>query len=581
MIWKEGYVVNTNYINGLGGVQNTDDKEETEPSQQGADIWKKSSMDEEERKNSVEEKDTEKSSEDKSMSESERKKIELSNERKMLMGIDISEEFNKNKFREKNIEEERKMKFSDEKNRSLGPHERKELEKMRRRQSKEKTGMKATEGGVSYPGSRNLDSDEREQFNEKDGENNKETAPRREDFFKEKNLPKMMNVKNKIDDELEEASEPSIEEKRKKSTERGLKRKGKENRIQRRRKANQKMTDLLPSKHDIRISRMGRNRRKSTTKGDESFKSEQMNKFSRVHYLPSRNGEDPLLSENKIKDSMHRRVTQRQEGKSLENEDAMKTKEGIQQKPAPLTDNEIMENSFQEGDFNQKNEKSNNPKKIEHYESSEIEETELRKKRKYPPRKRRNLEQRNEAKVAYPSGEKNLIRKFIQLRKQKHIKNSNKGDENTPRRGREVKPKRPRKEEKRRRKKHHKSGRKRPGRWVSKERHRKGRKPPLVEEHAGDSESEEKKRKKKWRPIKRPDRPRIPSALPSSEETDERWKKGPERKTSQKNHTESIQNDPHGKNQTKGTNLDADDNMKNLRKEFSTQSLEQGKKEEM
>ncbi|GFX95118.1 hypothetical protein TNCV_3605771 [Trichonephila clavipes] len=142
-------------------------------------------------------------------------------------------------------------------------------------------------------------------------------------------------------------------------------------------------------------------------------------------------------------------------------------------------------------------------------------------------------------------------------------------------RGREVKPKRPRKEEKRRRKKHHKSGRKRPGRWVSKERHRKGRKPPLVEEHAGDSISEEKKRKKKWRPIKRRDRPRIPSALPSSEETDERWKKGPERKTSQKNHTESIQNDPHGKNQRKGTNLDADDNMKNLRKEASTQSLEQ------
>ncbi|GFS37865.1 hypothetical protein TNIN_52251, partial [Trichonephila inaurata madagascariensis] len=95
---------------------------------------------------------------------------------------------------------------------------------------------------------------------------------------------------------------------------------------------------------------------------------------------------------------MYSKGTQRQERKSLENEDAMKTKEGIPEKTDPLTNNEIMEISFQERDFNKNDEKSNDPKKIEHYESSDIKETEVRRHRKYPPRKGRNLEQRNEAK---------------------------------------------------------------------------------------------------------------------------------------------------------------------------------------
>ncbi|GFX95113.1 hypothetical protein TNCV_3605721 [Trichonephila clavipes] len=148
-------------------------------------------------------------------------------------------------------------------------------------------------------------------------------------------------------------------------------------------------------------------------------------------------------------------------------------------------------------------------------------------------------------------------------------------------RGREVKPKRPRKEEKRRRKKHHKSGRKRPGRWVSKERHRKGRKPPLVEEHAGDSKAKKGRERKSGGRLNVPiDHAYHLHCLLVKKRTSD-GRKDLNEKHLRQNHTESIQNDPHGKNQRKGTNLDADDNMKNLRKEASTQSLEQGKKEEM
>ncbi|GFQ93428.1 hypothetical protein TNCT_396451 [Trichonephila clavata] len=63
------------------------------------------------------------------------------------------------------------------------------------------------------------------------------------------------------------------------------------------------------------------------------------------------------------------------------------------------------------------------------------------------------------------------------------------------------------------------------------------------EEYTGDSESEEKIRKKTQRPTKRRERPRIPSALHSSEETVEKLKGRPSAKSIRKDHTFRLQND--------------------------------------
>ncbi|GFX95119.1 hypothetical protein TNCV_3605781 [Trichonephila clavipes] len=63
-------------------------------------------------------------------------------------------------------------------------------------------------------------------------------------------------------------------------------------------------------------------------------------------------------------------------------------------------------------------------------------------------------------------------------------------------------------------------------------------------------------------PIKRRDRPRIPSALPSSKETDEPWKKRPERKTSQKKSHGKDSKSPTQEDTRKGKNLDVDEHMK-------------------
>ncbi|GFQ93438.1 hypothetical protein TNCT_396491 [Trichonephila clavata] len=69
------------------------------------------------------------------------------------------------------------------------------------------------------------------------------------------------------------------------------------------------------------------------------------------------------------------------------------------------------------------------------------------------------------------------------------------------------------------------------------------RRPSEVEEYTVDSESEEKIRTKTQRPTKRRERPRIPSALHSSEETVEKLKGRPSAKSIRKDHTFRCQND--------------------------------------
>ncbi|GFQ77119.1 hypothetical protein TNCT_124191 [Trichonephila clavata] len=87
-----------------------------------------------------------------------------------------------------------------------------------------------------------------------------------------------------------------------------------------------------------------------------------------------------------------------------------------------------------------------------------------------------------------------------------------------------------------------KSRRKRSRRDKRKSTSRK-RKHSEVEEYNGDSESEEKIRKKTQGPTKRRERPRIPSALHSSEETVEKLKGRPSAKSIRKDHTFRLQND--------------------------------------
>ncbi|GFQ80469.1 hypothetical protein TNCT_392301 [Trichonephila clavata] len=76
--------------------------------------------------------------------------------------------------------------------------------------------------------------------------------------------------------------------------------------------------------------------------------------------------------------------------------------------------------------------------------------------------------------------------------------------------------------------------RKRSGRRNKRKSTGRRRKSSKKEEYTGDSKSEEKIRKKTQWPTKRPERPRIPSALHSREETVEKLKGRPSRKKHQK-----------------------------------------------
>ncbi|GFQ98992.1 hypothetical protein TNCT_544421 [Trichonephila clavata] len=162
---------------------------------------------------------------------------------------------------------------------------------------------------------------------------------------------------------------------------------------------------------------------------------------------------------------------------------------------------------------------------------------EIPKAKKRLERKRRRLQNKREREKTKkrgrhrgqePGKKKTARQERDPQRSERHLFSSyqQSGEETGRERRGKGKTKRPKKDGKARRKKYMNPRRKRSGRR-DKRKSTSRRRPSEVEEYTVDSESEEKIRTKTQRPTKRRERPRIPSALHSSEETVEKLKGRP------------------------------------------------------